>query len=197
MTCQTPHTATSHAQITRLPPLLFATPSHPLLALTYSPEQSPSSFMVTSASLTIALLFHGHFCSSFTLTSASLTIALLFHAHFCLPSDRPPLSRPLLPPERSPSSFTLTSASLNAVLTSATLSQVGARAYSLPALLRPTHRLLARGQANDWRTTRCLLRRSGSGAFLRLFWRRQEEFSLVQQFIHSHPFKTRTFIIAS
>ena len=84
------HTATSHAHITRLPPLLFATPSHPLLAYSLIPR-------------TIALLFHGHF--------SSLMIALLSHGHFCLPNNRPPLSRPFLPPEQSHASSTATPAS--------------------------------------------------------------------------------------
>ena len=50
------------------------------------------------------------------LASASRTVALLFHARFCLPNSRAPLSRSLLPPKQSRSSFTLASASQTVAL---------------------------------------------------------------------------------
>ena len=48
----------------------------------------------------------------------SQTVALLFRARFCLPNSRAPLSRPLLPPEQSRSSFTATPESQTVALLS-------------------------------------------------------------------------------
>ena len=70
------------------------------------PKQSRSSYMLTSASQTIAILFHGGFCSSFTATSASQTTAQLIAvaltsqtiAQFFAAPTHPPNSRSLICP---------------------------------------------------------------------------------------------------
>ena len=74
---------------------------------------STPSFTATSASQTVALLCHGHFCLPSNRPPLSRSLLLLFHGHFCLPNNRTPLSWPLLPPKQSPSSFTVTSALLS------------------------------------------------------------------------------------
>ena len=78
-----------HAQVLVAAPLSlrFHGWAYPLTPASHSPvsqrpylppKQSPSPYTLTSASQTIAILFHGRFYSSFTATSASQITAQLF-----------------------------------------------------------------------------------------------------------------------
>ena len=62
----------------------------------------------------------------------------LFHGHFCLPNSRAPLSRPLLPPKQSCSSFTATSASQTvALLPHKTVALLSHGHFCLPTPVAP------------------------------------------------------------